>query len=206
MKNNKTIIGVAFAGLMLAATTSQASLSLTSETTSGQTLSGQAASLFTSTGTQIGTSWSQNYSVGSGSSTDAGTFVTSVYSYNGGDLFVYAVTLSAGDLSGITASSFSGPVSGASSVGTTSFVNNNGGVIFDLGGASVIGTTYDFAVWTPDTIIVPGQVGIKDDTTANEASLSATAVPEASTVMAGMLMILPLGVGAFRALRKERMA
>lgn len=37
-------------------------------------------------------------------------------------------------------------------------------------------------------------------------STLATAVPEASTVMAGMLMILPLGIGAFRALRKERMA
>jgi hypothetical protein len=31
-------------------------------------------------------------------------------------------------------------------------------------------------------------------------------VPEASTVMAGALMVLPLGFGAFRALRKERMA
>lgn len=205
MKNNKTILGVAFAGLMLAATTSQASLSLTPLSTSGQSLSGQSASLFSSTGTLI-TSTTQNYTVGSGSTLDSGTFVTSVYSYNSGDLFVYSVTLTAGDLSGITASVFSGPVSGASSVGTTSFVNNNGGVVFDLSGASSLHTTYDFAVWTPDTIIVPGQVGIKDDTTANEASLTATAVPEASTVMAGMLMILPLGIGAFRALRKERMA
>jgi len=31
-------------------------------------------------------------------------------------------------------------------------------------------------------------------------------VPEASTTLAGALMILPLGIGAFRALRKERMA
>ncbi|HEY1662562.1 MAG TPA: hypothetical protein VGI03_09105 [Verrucomicrobiae bacterium] len=32
------------------------------------------------------------------------------------------------------------------------------------------------------------------------------AVPEASTIMAGALMLLPLGAGAFRVLRKERMA
>lgn len=31
-------------------------------------------------------------------------------------------------------------------------------------------------------------------------------VPEASTVMAGALMLLPLGIGALRALRKERVA
>ena len=33
---------------------------------------------------------------------------------------------------------------------------------------------------------------------------TATPVPEASTVVAGALMLLPLGVGAIRALRKER--
>jgi hypothetical protein len=31
-------------------------------------------------------------------------------------------------------------------------------------------------------------------------------VPEGSTVVAGALMLLPLGIGAFRALRKERLA
>jgi hypothetical protein len=35
---------------------------------------------------------------------------------------------------------------------------------------------------------------------------NSTPVPEASTVMAGALMLLPLGVGAIRALRKERAA
>ncbi len=205
MKNNKTIIGVAIAGVLLAATTTQASLSLTTETSSGQSLSGQSASLFSSTGSLI-TSSSQNYSVGSGPTLDSGTFVTSVYSYNGGDLFVYSVTLTAGDLSGITASVFSGTVSGASSVATSSYENNNGGVVFSLGGASSLNTAYDFAVWTSNTILVPGEVAIKDNTTADEVSLTATAVPEASTIMAGALMILPLGIGAFRAVRKERMA
>ncbi|HUZ07346.1 MAG TPA: hypothetical protein VMV89_07640, partial [Candidatus Paceibacterota bacterium] len=31
-------------------------------------------------------------------------------------------------------------------------------------------------------------------------------VPEASTVMAGALMLLPFGIGAIRSLRKERIA
>jgi hypothetical protein len=38
------------------------------------------------------------------------------------------------------------------------------------------------------------------------SELIAVPVPEASTVMAGALMVLPLGIGAIRALRKERTA
>ncbi|HTV63940.1 MAG TPA: hypothetical protein VMH30_15375 [Verrucomicrobiae bacterium] len=43
-----------------------------------------------------------------------------------------------------------------------------------------------------------------DGVSANTTDLAP--VPEPSTVMAGALMILPLGFGAFRALRKERIA
>jgi hypothetical protein len=38
------------------------------------------------------------------------------------------------------------------------------------------------------------------------ATLTPAAVPEASTAMAGLLMLLPLGFGAFRTLRKQRTA
>lgn len=39
-----------------------------------------------------------------------------------------------------------------------------------------------------------------------DSTLTVSSVPEASTVMAGALMLLPLGIGAFRAIRKDRTA
>jgi hypothetical protein len=45
----------------------------------------------------------------------------------------------------------------------------------------------------------------EDGASANvNPTLAPAAVPEASTVMAGALMLLPLGIGAIRAVRKER--
>ncbi len=39
-----------------------------------------------------------------------------------------------------------------------------------------------------------------------DSTLTVSSVPEASTVMAGALMLLPLGIGALRAIRKDRTA
>lgn len=45
-----------------------------------------------------------------------------------------------------------------------------------------------------------------DDSSVDWSGSVLTPVPEASTVMAGALMLLPLGIGAIRAVRKERVA
>ena len=41
---------------------------------------------------------------------------------------------------------------------------------------------------------------------STDATLRVSAVPEANTIAAGALMLLPLGIGAIRAIRKERVA
>lgn len=49
--------------------------------------------------------------------------------------------------------------------------------------------------------------GVEDDPqTWNYSVVAPAAVPEASTVMAGALMLLPLSIGAIRAVRKDRTA
>jgi hypothetical protein len=202
MKNCKKIIVGVVASCMLAAVT--ASAQLTPVAPGGSAVIGSG--LYTGTlGTAID-SLNSTFSFTANGYTDAGSLLTSVYSVTGGDLFVYTVTVTTGDITGITASSFTGNVS----VGTSLAValvsyNSFGGVSFSSPSDNAPATvTYD--VLTADTIIVPGTVSYRDNAGGNINSLAATAVPEASTVMAGMLMILPLGVGAFRALRKERMA
>jgi hypothetical protein len=67
---------------------------------------------------------------------------------------------------------------------------------------------------TTDTVSYTSDYGpgLYDITVADNGAkwssppLVAAPVPEPATVVAGALMLLPLGVGAFRALRKERLA
>ncbi|HEY1661874.1 MAG TPA: hypothetical protein VGI03_05600 [Verrucomicrobiae bacterium] len=49
-------------------------------------------------------------------------------------------------------------------------------------------------------------LNMSSGSTPAQPELVQVAVPEASTILAGALMILPLGIGAFRALRKVRVA
>jgi len=61
-------------------------------------------------------------------------------------------------------------------------------------------------VFTEDPNATESHGSADDSYSANATPTYAptTAVPEASTVMAGALMLLPLGIGAIRAVRKER--
>jgi len=59
-------------------------------------------------------------------------------------------------------------------------------------------------VFTTATAYSGNNATVDDGVSANTTDLAP--VPEASTVMAGALMVLPLGIGAIRALRKERTA
>lgn len=65
-------------------------------------------------------------------------------------------------------------------------------------------STVTFDVFTTATTYAPNGAGVADGVTANTTDLAP--VPEASTVMAGALMLLPLGIGAIRAVRKDRTA
>lgn len=92
--------------------------------------------------------------------------------------------------------------------------SNSGGVVQWQNSPSAAAGSYAFGFQSmyPPT---PGTGSIIDDTVGpwgdNPGSggspiLVPAPVPEASTVMAGALMLLPLGIGALRALRKERVA
>ncbi len=61
-------------------------------------------------------------------------------------------------------------------------------------------------VFTTATTYGGNNASVDNSVSANTTDLAPTPVPEASTVMAGALMVLPLGIGAIRALRKERTA
>lgn len=84
------------------------------------------------------------------------------------------------------------------------------------GGGGLVGNTIIWTfpfVYTGDVSYTSPNPPGTFDATAQDVSVNWTggvlvpaAVPEASTIMAGALMILPLGIGAFRVLRKERMA
>lgn len=47
---------------------------------------------------------------------------------------------------------------------------------------------------------------INGSVTSADSTFTSSAVPEANTLVAGALMLLPLGIGAVRAIRKERVA
>jgi hypothetical protein len=165
----------------------------------------------------------------SGGSGVAGSVTSWVYSDSAVDsqgyIFVYQLTVGTGvpdDLGSSIALSFYGSSivgtpTAASSVsflatqpGTTpttavTFNDTFGGVVnYNLDGISPNDTTYYLIVDTSATGITSGTADLQEGYQTAGAIL--TPVPEASTITAGALMLLPLGIGAVRALRKERIA
>ena len=82
----------------------------------------------------------------------------------------------------------------------------NGVLTIDFSPHNVLtGQTSDLIyVFTTATAYAGNVASVDNSFSANTTDLAP--VPEASTVMAGALMVLPLGIGAIRALRKERTA
>jgi hypothetical protein len=68
-------------------------------------------------------------------------------------------------------------------------------------------TTFVAGSGSPDFLDLDADLN-GNDFVASEISITPTPapVPEASTMLAGALMLLPFGVGAIRSLRKERAA
>lgn len=96
----------------------------------------------------------------------------------------------------------------SSGAGVPDYAQLSGGVLtIDLFPNTPTGGSSDliYVYTSANTFGVNGATA-DDGVSANTTDLAPAAVPEASTVMAGALMILPLGFGAFRALRKERIA
>ncbi len=171
----------------------------------------------------LATTGPQNYSFDGGA--DTGTVNSFVYAAGvdanntlGGLTFVYMISMNANpsallgefEVQGAFGSqvmlgygtSSSSPATGSLSL--NSIINyswsaaTGGGTYYVVVGTSATsytdntGTVQDGGASGPLTILAP--------------SPTPTPVPEASTVLAGALMLLPLGIGAVRALRKERAA
>jgi len=217
MKNYKTIIGVAVAGLALAAVSTQAQLVLTGGTVVGSSVNDQLTGI-SPPGPNVG---ANNGSVSSwvirGAVSDplglifvyqivnSGPGIVDNAEFNG---FIDppAVTdvISSGSFATLVGLSFGSAPTAAGWVAPGFLV---GGVTFENGTMPNGGAISDYlAVLTTDQTFAPNYGQIQDGFSAQGTILAPSAVPEANTVVAGALMLLPLGIGAVRALRKERVA
>lgn len=97
----------------------------------------------------------------------------------------------------------SGTVVSTAYGGTSDFdLTSNLGGSSDTAGAVTVNTTGQ------GTTLTPYYLTLEDLITGSEVSADSSfrTIPETSTVLAGSLMLLPLGVGVLRSLRKERLA
>lgn len=134
--------------------------------------------------------------------TDGGASGTD-YDSGGNSVIASSATINSGPLSN--------PVSGYQFAIVKYGGGNNGGgyVLYYLNDESVELPQQSYSLWWNG--VSSNSYGISDYTLFNvttngNGNGNGTPVPEASTVMAGALMLLPLGIGAIRALRKERSA
>lgn len=143
-----------------------------------------------------------------GNSPNTGNDITIGYTVDlTGGLYTYTYMLStspAEKLTSFTIGSLSDPLFTSTAMvttGTGSVIPGYAVVFYFTGQTSAtVAFTSDYG---------PGESawGINDlSVTWNNPPLIPAPVPEASTVMAGALMLLPLGIGAIRAVRKERVA
>jgi hypothetical protein len=208
MKNNKKLMAVVAAGLACSASSSIAALTPISPGGSGTltgtyTLGGGAS--------VVGTLVSA-YDVGTGAGEDKGTLTSTVYTGDGnnplgGLTFVYTITSTIGDVTGLTVDGFGLPVQVANLVSTLALATgvtygNFGNINFAWPNAENAPTTLSVVVDTSSRSFGINPANIQDATAANVFDLAP--VPEPTTILAGALMLLPLGIGAVRSLRKER--
>jgi hypothetical protein len=203
MKTYQTIIAAVAAGLTCSTSAFAALVPISvgqSQNPIGTTsVAGGASSLDTITSSLTGS--------------DTGSFTATVYTHDSnnyfgltGLTFVYSLSLTSGQVGKISLNDFfTGSVVLANDAGVAASYGN-----FVSGGTVGFGYFNDFTGST--TLIVQTaaagfdisnalfQDGVQSDAT------SLAPVPEASTVMAGALMLLPFGMGAIRSLRKDRTA
>jgi hypothetical protein len=206
MKNYKTIIAAVALGLACSAVTSNAALVTLNP--GGSALIGDTS--YTVGGTLIA-QLASPYTTPSG---DVGTFSTAVYQNDpnnllGGLTFVYTENLTAGFVGTMTVDGFNGTVAVGNVSGTPAQTASYTGNFLKFnwtptGSDAPAPITTTFVVDT-SSLWYGGNIGsVQDGTTANPPTLAP--VPEPSTVVAGILMLLPFGIGAVRSLCKDRTA
>jgi hypothetical protein len=214
MMMDKTIVGVAVAAMVLSAVSSKAQLNLTGGTVVGS-LTGQELT---------GVSPASNTGVNDGS---ISTWVVNDPTLDSqGLIFIYQAVNNGPDavdnaeFTGFVSSEVTGTGSYATETGlalTGSFTPSGGNfsgedtfggtATFEDGDLNTGQTASDFLVVETDTHAFAGSYGqIEDDFSAAGNTLAPVAVPEASTVISGALMLLPLGIGAGRVLGKRNAA
>jgi len=189
MKNYKTIIAMVAAGMALAATerSAEANLSGTAYLTQGSSSQPDLQVVYSAIDTSVWT-YTYTFTVGNWNGTTftattanpANAFAVDASFINPG-----SPTSAAGGVSTIYSGYINWVYSTAENSDTVSFTSNYGPT---LGGAS--GND--------------GAPSVSWSATNPGGTLVAVPVPEASTVVAGALMLLPFGIGAVRSLRKER--
>jgi hypothetical protein len=203
-KNMKKLTTIAAAAALVAiGHSAQAQITLISPNTDDT--SPIAGAVYTPTGT-LEDSISSGFSLSGVGVTDAGSLASSVYTggLQGGEVFVYTFTLTSGDIDGITVSGFSGNLDVSSTLGLNELDYSDGAIDFTLSSKDEAPTTVTFVVQTSQTGFGGTELAYKDQNAGDIATLAP--VPEPSSIMAGALMLLPLGIGAVRAIRKERAA
>jgi len=225
MKNYKIVAGAAVAGLALSAASSQAQITIQIANSINQaiTFTGAASgnTTFSLGGFNV-TSTSPNDPtlVGQLGTLSGGTGYSLVASSYSGPGTVQSVNISGTEqlsLDGLTAT-----------VGFKQLASLNMGDVIDTTGVlNLTGINYSgtdatllalkndgtanfnvtFQGYTVGNLLALGSGST--DTSSFSATIqasSASPVPEANTIVAGALMLLPLGIGAVRAIRKERTA
>lgn len=215
MKNQKTVLAVAAVAFGLSTASSQASMVINNAGSQSTALGGL---------TSIASS-SASYGASLGSLDLAGTLMSSVYTGNnslteGGDTFVYTLSesSSANDVvDGLSLTGFAGTTFAVYYVTPSGAQVSAAGSYTLSGPLQVItilfnqnltaGQSYSqVVVYDSAHNYAPNGAAVIDTLSANSADLAPAPVPEPSTVIAGALMLLPLGIGAVRGLCKWRAA
>ncbi len=212
---HKTIIGVAVAAMVLSAVSSKAQLNLTGGSVVGSLTKQELT----------GVSPPGNLGVNDGY---VSTWVVSDLTVDSlGLIFIYQAVNNGPDavdnaeFTGFVSSQVVGTGSFATEIGLAligsstpssggNFPNEltfGGTATFEGGDLDTGNTVSDFLVVDTDVNAFKGSYGqIEDDFSASGNTLAPAAVPEANTVVAGALMLLPLGLGAVRIFRKRSLA
>jgi hypothetical protein len=223
MKNlGKYLLPAAAGGLMCCATSAFGSLTLANTGTGnvGPGLDSNPDAI--GGGSPITSVTGQNYSFDSGN--DAGTVSSYVYAAGvdsqntlGGLTFVYVISMNANPSALLGEFEINGNFGSQVMLGYGSgstFAPSTGSLslssIINYSWSSAVGGgTFYVVVGTSATSYTDGTATVQDGGASGNLTVLTPGtmpvpVPEASTVVAGVLMLLPLGIGALRACRKER--
>jgi len=224
-KLGKYLLPAAAGGLMCCSTSAFGALTLANTGAGNVGPSLDSSSVATAGSGYEATSGPQNYSFDGGA--DVGTVNSFVYAAGadpnntlGGLTFVYMISMNANPSALLGEFEVSGAFGSEVELGygTSTYTPVTGSLslssIINYSWSSATGGgTYYIVVGTSATSYTDSSSSVQDGGSQSGLTVLApslapvpTPVPEASTVVAGILMLLPLTIGAVRAFRKERTA